>query len=124
MTNYTLRSPFERSGIGLHSGILTTVKVMPASRGEGRYFVRVDLPGAPVIPARVEAVGGTTLSTELGNGDKETKENSSNPQSPEATVRTVEHLLAALAGSGIDDARIEIDGSEVPLLDGSALGWV
>ncbi|HAA32966.1 MAG TPA: UDP-3-O-[3-hydroxymyristoyl] N-acetylglucosamine deacetylase, partial [Cyanobacteria bacterium UBA8553] len=46
------------------------------------------------------------------------------PTSPDASVRTVEHLLAALAASGVDDARIEIDGSEVPLLDGSAIAWV
>ena len=66
MTNYTLGGNFERSGVGLHSGILTTVRVLPAAVGEGRYFVRVDLPGMPVVPARVEAVRDTVLSTELG----------------------------------------------------------
>ena len=88
----------------------TTVRVLPASRGEGRYFVRVDLPEKPLIPAQVEAVSQTTLSTELANGQD--------------CVRTVEHLLAALAASGIDDSRIEIDGVEVPLMDGSAQIWV
>lgn len=78
--------------------------------GEGRYFVRVDLPEKPVIPARIDFVHQTTLSTELANNSH--------------AVRTVEHLLAALGGSGIDDVRIEIDGPEVPLLDGSAKEWV
>ncbi|EDX73146.1 UDP-3-0-acyl N-acetylglucosamine deacetylase [Coleofasciculus chthonoplastes PCC 7420] len=109
---------FERSGIGLHSGITTTVRVLPAAAGMGRYFVRVDLPGKPMIPARVEAVSTTMLSTQLRAGKGETSADS------EVTVRTVEHLLAALAGSGVDDACIEIDGPEVPLLDGSALAWI
>ncbi len=100
----------EKSGVGLHTGVLTKVKVLPAAVGEGRYFVRVDLPGAPVIPARVEAVVSTSLSTELGWKD--------------ARVRTVEHLLAALVALGVHDARIEIDGPELPLLDGSAAEWV
>ena len=106
----TLASSFERSGVGLHSGQLTQVKVLPAGPNQGRYFVRVDLPSAPVIPARVEAVSQTTLSTELADG--------------ESRVRTVEHLLAALAALGVDNARIEIDGPEAPLLDGSAQPWV
>jgi len=108
---------FERSGVGLHSGICTTVRVLPAAAGEGRYFVRVDLPGSPIIPARVDAVSKTTLSTELRTPTKDST-------AGDACVRTVEHLLAALACSGVDDARIEIDGPEVPLLDGSAQLWV
>lgn len=106
----TLAEGFERSGVGLHSGITTTVRVLPAAAGSGRYFVRVDQPSSPIIPATVHAVSQTMLSTELRSG--------------EAQVRTVEHLLAALSGMGIDNARIEIDGAEVPLLDGSALPWV
>ncbi|MGB7443699.1 MAG: UDP-3-O-acyl-N-acetylglucosamine deacetylase [Coleofasciculaceae cyanobacterium] len=113
MTKYTLGGTFECSGIGLHSGLQTTVRVQPTNSGKGRYFVRVDLPGEPVIPARVDAVCGTTLSTELQSA---TDKN--------ARLRTVEHLLAALSASGVDDAQIEIDGPEVPLLDGSALPWV
>ncbi|MFB2981970.1 UDP-3-O-acyl-N-acetylglucosamine deacetylase [Microseira sp. BLCC-F43] len=105
----TIASMFELSGVGLHSGVVTKVRVLPASPGEGRYFVRVDLPGEPVIPARLEAVSQTILSTQLGQG--------------EISVRTVEHLLAALAAMGVDNARIEIDGPEVPLLDGSASMW-
>ncbi|HEY9693066.1 MAG TPA: UDP-3-O-acyl-N-acetylglucosamine deacetylase [Oculatellaceae cyanobacterium] len=105
----TLAREFEMSGVGLHSGVLTQVRVKPASVGDGRYFVRVDLPNSPIIPARVDAVNQTTLSTELATVD--------------ARVRTVEHLLAALAGMGVDNARIEINGSELPLLDGSAKIW-
>ena len=125
MAKYTLDSTFERSGIGLHSGILTTVRVLPAVAGQGRYFVRVDLPGSPVIPARVDAVYETRLSTELRLLTN-SSQSALNDETTErqASVRTVEHLLAALAGSGVDDARIEIDGPEVPLLDGSAKSWV
>lgn len=111
MTQSTLASEFELSGIGLHSGEQTHVRVLPATVGEGRYFVRTDLPGAPIIPATVQAVSQTALSTELTGAS-------------DAQIRTVEHLLAALAGMGVDNARIEVDGPEVPLLDGSALVWV
>lgn len=106
----TLAGELVQSGVGLHSGHLTEVRVLPAAVGQGRYFVRVDLAGAPEIPAQVAAVSQTTLSTELAHG--------------EARVRTVEHLLAALAGMGVDNARIELNGPEVPLLDGSAQVWV
>ncbi|WP_017719540.1 UDP-3-O-acyl-N-acetylglucosamine deacetylase [Kamptonema formosum] len=108
--HHTLADGFERSGMGLHLGVVTAVRVLPAAPGEGRYFARTDLTGTPSIPARVEFVRQTALSTELANGA--------------AGVRTVEHLLAALAAMGVDSARIEVDGPEVPLLDGSALGWV
>jgi len=105
----TLATGFERSGVGLHSGIVTQVRVLPAPPGQGRYFVRVDLPDQPSIPAQVAYVSQTLLSTELCDGD--------------ASVRTVEHLLAALAGMEIDNARIEVDGAELPVLDGSAQEW-
>ncbi len=119
MTKHTLGGIVERSGVGLHSGILTKVRVLPAAAGEGRYFVRVDLPESSIIPARVDAVHETRLSTEL-----RAPTNDRLSSSGEARVRTVEHLLAALACSGVEDARIEIDGPEVPLLDGSAKVWV
>ncbi|PSB27040.1 UDP-3-O-acyl-N-acetylglucosamine deacetylase [Stenomitos frigidus] len=107
---HTLKAEFVRSGVGLHTGLAVQVRVLPAPVGRGRYFARVDKPGAPEVSAQVTAVRQTTLSTELAQG--------------EADVRTVEHLLAALAGMGVANARIEIDGSEVPLLDGSAKEWV
>jgi UDP-3-O-[3-hydroxymyristoyl] N-acetylglucosamine deacetylase len=71
--------------------------------------VRTDLPDKPIIPAQVTVVNETVLSTQLGKG--------------EASVRTVEHLLASLCGMGVNNVRIEIDGPEVPLLDGSAQIW-
>ena len=107
---HTLQTEFVRSGVGLHTGEAVQVRVLPAPMERGRYFVRVDKPGAPEVSAQIAAVRQTTLSTELAHG--------------EAAVRTVEHLLAALAGMGVTNARIEIDGPEVPLLDGSAKEWV
>lgn len=106
----TLQAEFTRSGIGLHTGMPVQVQVFPAPPGHGRTFQRTDLPESVPIPATIAAVHQTTLSTELVAG--------------EAQVRTVEHLLAALSGMGIDNARIAIDGPEVPLLDGSAQEWV
>lgn len=107
---HTLGAAFERSGVGLHSGLMAQVRVLPAAPGQGRYFVRVDLPTLAVIPATVATVSQTLLSTELSQNG--------------AAIRTVEHLLAALSGMGIDNARIEVDGAELPLLDGSAQHWV
>jgi UDP-3-O-[3-hydroxymyristoyl] N-acetylglucosamine deacetylase len=106
----TLAATVTRSGIGLHTGTVTQVTLRPALAGKGRYFVRVDLPDSPQILAHVASVRPALLSTELVNG--------------EASVRTVEHLLASLAGLGVDDVCIEVDGSELPLLDGSARDWV
>ena len=108
--NTILKQAFEVSGVGLHSGTTTTVKVSPASPGKGKYFIRTDLPHRPQISATVKSVSQTTLSTELAVAN--------------AKVRTVEHLLAALSASGIKDACIEVDGVEIPLLDGSAKLWI
>lgn len=105
----TLQNSFELSGVGLHTGTITKVRLLPDDRGWGRYFVRVDLPDKPIIRATVDAVCQTTLSTELANAT--------------AKVRTVEHLLAALGANQIANVRIEIDGVELPLLDGSAKLW-
>ena len=109
MQQHTLAGEITQNGVGLHSGVNTQVRILPALPGNNRFFVRVDLPNSPIIPAQVAAVSQTVLSTQLGKG--------------EVCVRTVEHLLAALAAMGVDNARIEIDGPEVPLLDGSATIW-
>ena len=106
----TIAQSFTLTGVGLHSGEKVTVTVKPASADQGRYFVRADLPNSPQIPATVEVVSQTQMSTELADG--------------EAKIRTVEHLLSALVGLGIDNARIEVDGAEIPLLDGSGKDWV
>jgi UDP-3-O-[3-hydroxymyristoyl] N-acetylglucosamine deacetylase len=108
---HTLREAVCQKGVGLHTGQQVEVIIRPAPAQTGRYFVRMDIgPTPPIIPAHIQSLHQTVLSTELkANG---------------ATVRTVEHLLAALAGLGIDNACIELNGPEVPLLDGSAQPWV
>lgn len=106
----TLAHAISRQGVGLHSGAATRVTLQPAPAGTGRVFVRTDLGDRPTIPADIDAVRETTLSTELVAGN--------------ASVCTVEHLLAALSGVGISDVWIEINGPEVPLLDGSAQEWL
>jgi UDP-3-O-[3-hydroxymyristoyl] N-acetylglucosamine deacetylase len=112
---HTLKARIACAGIGLHTGVITHVCIDPAPPNYGRCFVRTDLPTdsgseLPEIPAQLSTVTQTLLSTTLAQGS--------------AQVRTVEHVLAALAGLGIDNARIKVDGPEIPLLDGSALGWV
>lgn len=116
----TLGAIATANGVGLHLGQQTTVRLLPADTDEGRYFVRTDLTGSNESTERIEAavtrVVATQLSTELGiEGDTE---------GSAATVRTVEHLLSALVALEIDNARIEIDGPELPLLDGSAKEWM
>lgn len=106
MNQNTVKSPFHFEGIGLHTGKQASVKVLPSKSNTGIRFVRTDLPGKPQIPADVDLVSDTRRSTSIKKGDAE--------------VRTVEHLLSALFGLQIDNALIEIDGPEVPILDGSA----
>ena len=110
ITPTTLIRDVTCKGVGLHSGEITTVTLMPALANSGIRFVRSDLPDRPEIPAQVNLVQQTMLSTEL--------------VTPNGSVRTVEHLLAALWGVGITDLCIEVDGGELPLLDGSAIEWV
>lgn len=107
---HTLSQPVTLSGIGLHSGESVNCTLLPAPADSGRYFVRVDLPQQPLIPAHCDYAVPAGLSTLLVKGA--------------AKVRTVEHLLAALAGLGIDNCRIEVDREELPILDGSALPYV
>jgi len=105
----SLREGFGLSGVGLHTGCRVEVRVLPAEAGTGRRFFRMDMEGQPGIEAREHAVRPSQLSTLLASGA--------------ASVQTTEHLLAALAGFGVDDARIEVAGPELPILDGSALPW-
>jgi UDP-3-O-[3-hydroxymyristoyl] N-acetylglucosamine deacetylase len=102
----TIKRSVACHGIGIHSGKPAHLVIYPAPANSGVNFVRTDLPGAPVIPARSSRVADSNLATTLGNS--------------EAYVSTVEHLLAALAGLNIDNARIEVSGPELPILDGSA----
>ena len=104
----TLRQAASFVGIGLHSGRKTTLTVRPSHDSSGIFFQRTDLTGGSgLIAARWYNVSDTTLSTTLSNEQG-------------VSVSTVEHLMAALAGCGIDNALIDIDGPEVPIMDGSA----
>ena len=94
------------SGIGLHSGNSVSMTLRPAPPDSGVRFKRVDLDGAPEIPARLEHVHETKRSTTLARGN--------------VRIHTVEHILAALSGAGVDNATIELDANEPPIGDGSA----
>jgi len=102
----TLKNIIRATGVGLHTGEKTVMTLRPAAPNTGIIFRRVDLPVPVEILAREEHVVDTQLSTTLGNGD--------------VTVATVEHLLSAMAGLGIDNAYIDLSSSEVPIMDGSA----
>ena len=105
----TLSSKIKASGVGLHTGKKITLTLKPAPINAGIAFVRTDLKSDP-IKASLENVYDTRLSTTLSNKT--------------AKISTVEHLLSALAGLGIDNALIELDGPEVPIMDGSARPFV
>lgn len=104
----TVRQTVEIQGVGLHCGRQITLRICPDER-VGWHYRRLDLSGAPEVAARLENVVATQHATVLQQGA--------------ARVSTTEHLLAALWMAGITHARIELDGEEVPILDGSALGW-
>jgi len=102
----TLQAPVTFVGRGLHTGVAVTMTVNPAEENNGIKFRRTDLDGAPEIPALADFVVDTSRNTTLGKGD--------------VRVSTVEHILAALWTMGVDNATIDIDGPEVPIMDGSA----
>jgi len=106
LNQQTLNRPAAFSGIGLHSGNRVNMTILPAPANSGVRFRRVDLEGKPEIEARVENVSETTRSTTLAKGN--------------VKVHTVEHVLAALAGYGIDNAIVELDANEPPIADGSS----
>ena len=109
----TLRKRAFVSGTGVHSNSPVQIVIHPAEADSGVSFLRTGLPRGKerAIPARWSEVSMTELCTVIGKPDK-------------ATVSTVEHLLAALSGLGIDNALVEIDGPEVPIMDGSAADFV
>jgi UDP-3-O-[3-hydroxymyristoyl] N-acetylglucosamine deacetylase / 3-hydroxyacyl-[acyl-carrier-protein] dehydratase len=107
---HTIKEEITISGAGIHTGQSVTMKLKPAEPNTGIVFQRVDLPGKPVIKADVDNVIETNRSTTIeANG---------------ARVSTIEHLMASLVGMEIDNILIEIDGEEVPILDGSAEPFV
>ena len=106
MKQPTLSQAFTVSGKGLHTGSQLTAEFCPAPDNHGYKVQRIDLPDQPVIDAVAENVVATTRGTVIGRG--------------EATVSTIEHALAALYAAGIDNCLIKVNGSELPILDGSA----
>jgi UDP-3-O-[3-hydroxymyristoyl] N-acetylglucosamine deacetylase/3-hydroxyacyl-[acyl-carrier-protein] dehydratase len=106
----TLKGSASFAGIGLHSGNRVNMTFLPAPANTGIRFRRADLDGKPEIEARVEHVSDTTRSTTLSRGN--------------AKVHTVEHVLAAFAGCGVDNAIVELDANEPPIADGSAREYV
>jgi len=106
----TLKKEINCSSIGLHTGRKINMKIKPAPADTGIVFIRKDLPEAMPILARYDNVCDTTLATTLGSNG--------------VTVSTVEHLLSAFSGMGVDNAVVELDSFEVPVMDGSALPFV
>jgi len=108
----TIRSAVTFKGVGLHSGAPVRMTIHPASANYGIWFRRTDVDSLdPLIPARWDAVVASRLCTLIANRAG-------------TTVSTIEHIMAALAGTGIHNALVEIDGPEVPILDGSAAPFV
>jgi len=108
----TIRTSVTLKGLGLHSGAPVTLTLRPAPRGAGIFFRRTDITGDDqLIPARWDHVVPSRLCTLLRN-------------EAGVTVSTVEHVMAALAGCGIHNALVEVDGPEIPILDGSAAPFV
>ena len=103
---HTINKTFSFSGSCLHTGLYARVRVLPAPIDYGIQFKRIDLEGQPTIPAHIDKVVDTTRCTVIGEG--------------EARISTIEHLMSAFAGTQVDNALVEIDNEEVPILDGSA----
>ena len=112
MFQHTVRAPALFAGVGVHTGAYTRVNVRPAAAGAGIVFVRTDVRDRDnLIPATGEAVCKTQLGTVIGNACG-------------VTVSTIEHLMAAFAMLGVDNAVVEVDGPEMPIMDGSSLPFV
>ena len=110
MNQKTLKNSYCFEGKGLHTGTYSHMKVMPAPAGTGIRFYRTDLEGCPKVEAMAENVSNTARSTTISAG--------------EAEVVTIEHIMSALTGLGVDNARIELDNREVPILGGNAEPYV
>ena len=106
----TIRNPIKATGVGLHSGQEMNLELLPAPINAGITFIRTDLEPEIEIPAIFEYVGDTTLSTTLFKEGYR--------------IGTIEHLLSAIAGLGIDNCIIRVDGPEIPIMDGSASPFV
>lgn len=107
---HTIKERITISGVGIHTGKFVNMTLVPADPGHGVVFKRVDLPGAPTVKADCDYVVDTTRCTALEHNG--------------ARVSTVEHLMAALYGTQVDNVLVELDGPEIPILDGSAKPFV
>ncbi len=108
----TLKSSVTFTGVGLHSGAPVTMTVHAAAGNHGIWFRRLDVQGQDAfVPARWDAVNPTPLCTKVENADG-------------VTISTIEHIMAALAGCGITNALVDLDGPEVPIMDGSSAEFV
>ena len=107
----TLKCSCKLKGKGLHIGKEVNITLLPADVNHGIKFKRIDLENQPIIPASVELVSETSRGTVITNKEG-------------VSVRTIEHLMASLSGMGIDNVLIELDGEEIPILDGSAQPYV
>ncbi len=110
MKQSTIKTPVSIRGVGLHTGKAVTLTFKPAPANHGYRFQRIDLPDQPVVPADVKWVTSTNRGTTLRSGD--------------AQVATVEHVLSALTGVEIDNVLMEIDGPEMPIMDGTSMPFV
>ena len=106
----TLRNSIKAVGIGLHTGKNINLELIPSEINSGINFIRTDVDDSLVIPAIAENVGDTSLSTALVKDD--------------VKISTIEHLLSAIAGLGVDNCLIKVDGPEVPIMDGSSSPFV
>ena len=102
----TLAGVISFSGKGLHTGVTVTMTVNPAPENHGIVFRRIDLEGQPTVPALCEYVTDTSRGTTIEKGA--------------AKVSTIEHIVSALWTLGVDNALVDIDGPETPIMDGSA----
>ncbi|MCC6185855.1 MAG: UDP-3-O-acyl-N-acetylglucosamine deacetylase, partial [Chitinophagaceae bacterium] len=107
---HTIKEPVTLSGVGLHTGAIVKMTIKPANPGLGYRFQRIDLPEQPIVKADCDLVVDTSRGTTIEQNG--------------ARISTIEHLLAALVGCQIDNALIEIDGPEVPILDGSSKAFI
>ncbi|MGM9842887.1 MAG: UDP-3-O-acyl-N-acetylglucosamine deacetylase, partial [Muribaculaceae bacterium] len=110
MKQQTLKESFSVSGKGLHTGLNITATFLPAPENHGYKFQRIDLENQPIIDALAENVVETTRGTVIASGD--------------ARVSTIEHSMAALYASGIDNCLIQVNAPEMPILDGSASVYI
>lgn len=110
MKQQTLAKSFSLEGVGLHTGKTVIIEFEPAEVNHGIRFMRVDMQDQPVLSADVNQVVSTNRGTTIRNG--------------EAQISTVEHVLSALTGTGVDNVLIKVNGPEIPIMDGSAIDFV